>query len=50
MPNGKLPFIINPPVTGSLPSIIGAATGSYLSERVSKRMEGITAGEINEKK
>ncbi len=50
MPNGKLPVIINPPITGSLPSTIGAATDSYLLERVSKRMEGITAGEINKKK
>ncbi|WP_032984953.1 VENN motif pre-toxin domain-containing protein, partial [Cronobacter condimenti] len=50
MPNGKLPFIINPPVTSSLPSTTGAATGSYLSERFGKRMEDITAGEINEKK
>ncbi|EOC1340663.1 hypothetical protein ACI09V_004298 [Cronobacter dublinensis] len=50
MPNGKLPFIINPPTTSALPSTTGAATGSYLSERFGKRMEDITAGKINEKK
>ncbi|EPR9025732.1 hypothetical protein ACU9CR_003011 [Cronobacter dublinensis] len=50
MPNGKLPFIINPPTTSALPSNSAAALGSYLSERVSKRMEDGAAEILNEKK